>query len=123
MTRDRRAIWAACILPFTIVAGALWSAHEAHADPVDNYTRIEAGVVCNALTAEPTLNTVSNLFSAIARDTSFTIEQAAKVVTSSVAVYCPENQYVLDRFVAVYAEAPLVAIGAVSGSVGGRLGA
>lgn len=116
----RRPILAACVLPWSIVIAALWSAQAAKADPVTNYTRIEAGVICNALTENPTLTTVSTLFRVIAKDAGFTVEDAAKVITGSVAIYCPGNQYVLDRFIAVYAPPPVFKSGYV-GRMGGAL--
>jgi hypothetical protein len=106
----RRPVLVAALLPWLIPAAALWSSSQAHADPADNYVRIEAGVVCQALSNDPALSTVTTLFRAIVTDTGFSIEEAAKVVVNSVAVYCPENQHVLDRFVEVYADpAPITA--------------
>lgn len=97
-------VWVTMSTLLALPAAALISAQAAKADPVDRYTRIEGPVVCQALYAEPTLNTVTALFRAISRDTAFSIEEAAQVITSSVAVYCPDRQFILDRFVAVYAE-------------------
>lgn len=88
-----------------IAAGSGLGTGIARATPdaaIDRYTALEWHVVCDALTENPSLTTVTALFRAIISDTDFTVEETAKVVVQSVQVFCPENTHVLQRFVDVY---------------------
>lgn len=88
-----------------LIGSAIGLSTPAHATPdaaIDRYTALEWHVVCDALTENPSLTTVTALFRAIISDTDFTVEETAKVVVQSVQVFCPENTHVLQRFVDVY---------------------
>jgi len=103
MTRRDILPIASLIAFFTaVVFAAMVLSAPAKADPTDRYTAVEAPVICQALTDNPSLTTVTTLFRAIITDTGFSVEDTAKVVVTSVMVWCPGNKVVLDRFVDVY---------------------
>ena len=71
-------------------------------DDVLKYTvRYGAGAVCPVLSEHHTVNGVMGVLLAI-RDDGFSDYETGQIVGLSVAEYCPENQPLLDRFIAVY---------------------
>lgn len=70
-------------------------------DVIDYAVRYGAGAVCPVLSEHHTVNGVMGVLLAI-RDDGFSDYETGQIVGLSVAEYCPENQPLLDRFIAVY---------------------
>lgn len=87
--------------------GVVLFAASAKADPnvsddvIDYAVRYGAGAVCPVLSEHHTVNGVMGVLLAI-RDDGFSDYETGQIVGLSVAEYCPENQPLLDRFIAVY---------------------
>jgi len=111
-SRERRArrmdALAVILLMLTMAfLGTVVFAASAKADPnvsddvIDYAVRYGAGAVCPVLSEHHTVNGVMGVLLAI-RDDGFSDYEAGQIVGLSVAEYCPANQPLLDRFVAVY---------------------
>jgi hypothetical protein len=86
-----------------IMTYAVYYSIPAHADPVLNYTAIEAPAICGKLDANPTLQGVTTVIAAVAADSGFPMMQVARVVVVSVETVCPRHLPLLQRFVDTYA--------------------
>lgn len=97
----------ALLMALMACLGVVVFAASAKADPgvsddvIDYTVRYGAGAVCPVLTEHHTVSGLLGVLLAI-RDDGFSDYEAGQVVGLSVAEYCPENQPLLDRFVAVY---------------------
>ena len=97
----------ALLMAIMACLGVVVFAASAKADPgvsddvIDYTVRYGAGAVCPVLTEHHTVSGLLGVLLAI-RDDGFSDYEAGQVVGLSVAEYCPENQPLLDRFVAVY---------------------
>jgi hypothetical protein len=96
--------WAPIILFVGLVTGGLL-APDANAEPIDNYAAINAGRICATLDDYPTIAGVTGVLQAVMEDSGFGPYDAGRTVATAVMASCPEHLPVLQRFVAVYAEA------------------
>lgn len=82
-----------------IIGASVGFAARANAEPVADYTALNAGRVCATLDEHPTISAVVPLLQAVIGDSGFTVEQAAEVVVDSVVEVCPWHMPLLRRFV------------------------
>ncbi len=78
------------LVPLLAVAAMLAPA-VAHADPVDDYVSRKGKVVCAALDRAQTAGDIFRLSLKIARETGFSLRDAASAVGQSAATDCPWN--------------------------------
>lgn len=94
---DRRAVWGAMALLWTLpVAAYLSTTAKADGPTVEQYAFANASGVCALLDQDPNVNGVSNIVEQLSGD-GFTLDQIADVVTLSVQNVCP-------TYVALFAE-------------------
>lgn len=99
---------------FVPISAVMIQAAPAKADPVDNYTAIYAGTVCELLDRAPSFGSLNRLGDAITAD-GFG-DQVGEILVDAVAEHCPRNAYLLADFAAVYATPAIN-----SAAIGGRL--
>lgn len=112
---DRRAIWAACILPFTIPLAAYF-ASSAKADPgTDLYAANHGPAVCQTLDRFPSFAGIQGVADAIHFNDGYSYADAGSIVADSVIVFCPSHLPLLQLFIDTYAT-PRPTGGAIGGA-------
>jgi hypothetical protein len=85
-----------------ILGGALYYSAPAKADPVSDYTSLNANTICAVIDTHPNAAGVAAVVLAVVRD-GFTARQAGTIVGTAVIGYCPENMPAIKQFIAAYA--------------------
>lgn len=105
--------WLWVMAASALLTAAVYYSIPAHADPgeqqVTNYAAWAAPAVCSVIDDYPTLPGVAGVVTAVAKDSGFTLMQAAEVVALAVQSLCPRHIALFDRFVATYT--PPLAVG------------
>ncbi len=89
----RRSITAIAVAALVVGCAPL-----AHADPVSDYTSLNAGRVCKTLDTYPTFAGVTGTITAIIQDGKFTVTQAVQVLVYSVETQCDRHLPLLNRY-------------------------
>lgn len=83
-----------------IVGAAVGLSAPAGADAVDDYTAVNAELICNQIAQHPYISTVRGIAEAIAVDTG-SYEFAGAVIGTAVRDHCPWNRGTVQRWIAV----------------------
>lgn len=86
-----------------ILAGAALGTGIAKADPdrVSQYTIAHSTDICSTIDKNPTDDGLVAVTKAVISD-GFTVDEAVHVVLNSIAVWCPENQTIVDHLTGNY---------------------
>jgi hypothetical protein len=90
-----------------ILAGAILGTGVAKASPLDDYTVVNAPIVCALLNQTPNVAGVENVISAL-HDKGLTSAQAGEVVGRAVVGWCPDQMPEVQGFVAKWGTAKRV---------------
>jgi hypothetical protein len=80
-----------------------------------------APAICQSLDQTPSVANVTAIAADIISDTGFTPYEAGQIIGAAVAVYCPRNTPVLQRFIDTYSSPPQVSSTFKTGNVGGAI--
>lgn len=98
-----------------LLAAAITTAGIARANPLDDYTIVNAPIVCAILDSHPTVAGIEGIGGALV-EKGLTPEDAGQVVARSIVGWCPEHADTLQTFIAKWTQAQ-----PISGSIGGRI--
>jgi hypothetical protein len=92
---DRRALWAACALVWTLPLAA-WLSGGAKADPsvVDLYAAQNGPRICAVLDAFPTF---------VVNNSNLTYRDAGEAIADAVYLVCPQHVGLIKEFISAYA--------------------
>lgn len=88
--RTNRLAGALLIATSAFIGAAFYFASPARADTVGQYATTHAGAVCGTLAAYPSFDGITGIGLAMMNNDGLTPQQAAYVLITDVAVYCPQ---------------------------------
>jgi len=90
------------MLAALLIGSSIGFAARANASPEEQYANIVGDVICDQITAHPSIRTISVLGDIVVNETGWGYYEAGEVIAYSIVNHCPENYPVMEAFMEVY---------------------